>query len=168
MNENRQPRGIPVGGQFAAAHHQEASLALETPKRQRRKRLTPEKREELLRQRREASAQLDAEDINDAAKAVRKWWPDAHSIVVHRAAGIESNLNPNAVEIWIETPKGRVTFGPRAGLRQVGNLRLIPEQFEESPLAPCRKRHHNGPRFFCYDLEKMATLTPEEILEHHE
>lgn len=158
MNTNRQPKGVPVGGQFAADTHAEPELSLSGA--------APQTRDELVAARKVLSAQIGAMDVTTAAKGLKKRFRGAHGISAFRSSN--QVFDPEEMTIRITDKDGHAMWeGPRAKVAQLGNLSLIPDKYQEedSPLRTSRVRGINGNRWRYYSIEKMAALTPEDLME---
>lgn len=158
MSINRQPKGVPVGGQFAAETHAEPSLTLSAE--------VPRTRDELVAARRELSAQIGAMDVTAAAKALKKRFRGAHGISAFRSSN--QVFDPEEMTIRMTDENGRTMWeGPRGKVAQLGSLSLIPDRYQEedSPLRTSRVRGINFSWRY-YSIEKMTALTPEDLMEN--
>ncbi|MET4144150.1 hypothetical protein [Arthrobacter sp. UYCo732] len=158
MNTNRQPKGVPSGGQFASDTHAEPQLSLAAEP------LTS--RDELVAARRHLSAQIGAMDVTAAAKGLKKRFRGAHGISAYRSSN--QVFDPEEMTIRISGKDGRTMWeGPRAKVAQLGTLSLIPDQYQEedSPLRTSRVRGSNYSWRY-YSIEKMAAVTPTDLASH--
>lgn len=155
MSSIRQPKGVPVGGQFAPDSHAEPGITLGT---------TPQSREDLVAARRVLDAEIGAMDVVAVAKALKKRFRGAKGISAYRSSS--QVFDPDEMTIRITGEDGRTMWeGPRAKVAQLGNLSLIPDQYqhEDSPLRTSRVKGPNSSWRY-YSIEKMTALKTEDLL----
>jgi hypothetical protein len=122
-------------------------------------------REDLVAARKKLNAQIGAMDVTEAAEALKKRFPKAHSIAAYRTSHQIYDTEEMTVQIN-DKDRNRLWEGSREKLPQLGSLSLIPDKYqaEDSPLRTSAITHHNH-NWRHYSLYKMEHLTPEDLME---
>jgi hypothetical protein len=148
-------------GQFGHALHPEAggvSLGAASAG-------TESSRDEMVAARKELNARIGAMDVNEAAAALKRKFPKAHSIAAYRTS--HQVFDPEEMTIQItDKENNRIWEGSRHKLPQLGSLSLIPDQYQavESPLRTSAIPHHNH-TWRHYSLYRMGAVTAEDLME---